>query len=169
MDQGKIGDQGKSSGTNWRRRDIFKLAAGAGVVGSGALRFAPEARGADTALAVWTGFPECHPFHPACAGAYTEHHPPGEITGLQTSLPQVEQKRWAAVPTGTGPDIYDIGTNISVNFIDAGLLDPNPPEVDQLLKSGAWNKFVVDFCQINGKTYGLPIWEGSKASMFYNK
>ncbi|HLJ18932.1 MAG TPA: extracellular solute-binding protein, partial [Stellaceae bacterium] len=30
-------------------------------------------------------------------------------------------------------------------------------------------KFVVDFFTINGKTYGLPLMEGSKASMFYNK
>jgi multiple sugar transport system substrate-binding protein len=96
-------------------------------------------------------------------------HPEVKITVFSTSLREIEQKLSAAVPTGTGPDIYDIGTNITVNFIDAGLLDPNPPDVDTLLKSGAWNKFVVDFCTINGKTYGVPIWEGSKASMFYNK
>ena len=49
---------------------------------------------------------------------------------FSTSLREAEQKLTAAVPTGTGPDIYDIGTNISVNFIDNGLIDPNPPEID---------------------------------------
>jgi multiple sugar transport system substrate-binding protein len=158
-----------TNGTKWGRRDILKLAAGAGVVGSAALRFAPPAQAADTTLSVWTGFPECAPFYQACADAYSKLHPEVKITVFSTSLREVEQKLSAAVPTGTGPDVYDIGTNITVNFIDAGLLDPNPDDVDKLLKSGAWNKFVVDFCTINGKTYGLPIWEGSKASMFYNK
>jgi multiple sugar transport system substrate-binding protein len=37
------------------------------------------------------------------------------------------------------------------------------------LKSGPWNKFVVDFFTLSGKTYGLPLMEGSKASMYYNK
>ena len=73
------------------------------------------------------------------------------------------------MPTGTGPDIFDIGTNISVNFIEAGLIEPNPPDIDQYLKSGAWNKFMVDFFTIDGKTYGLPLLEGSRASMYYNK
>ena len=111
----------------------------------------------------------CAPFYQAGANAYTKVHPEVKITVFSTSLREIEQKLSAAVPTGTGPDIFDIGTNISVNFIDSGLLDPNPPDVDTYLKSGAWNKFVVDFFTINGKTYGLPLWEGSKASMYYNK
>jgi multiple sugar transport system substrate-binding protein len=162
-------DKGKSADTRIDRRTALKLAAGAGIAGTGALRFAEPARAADTALTIWTGFPECAPFYQACADAYSKIHPEAKITVFSTDLRSIEQKLSAAVPTGTGPDIYDIGTNITVNFIDAGLLDPNPDDVDKLLKSGAWNKFVVDFCTVNGKTYGLPIWEGSKASMFYNK
>ena len=73
------------------------------------------------------------------------------------------------MPTGTGPDIFDIGTNISVNFIDAGLIEPNPPDIDAHLKSGLWGKFTVDFFTLDGKTYGLPLLEGSRASMYYNK
>jgi multiple sugar transport system substrate-binding protein len=162
-------DKGKADTTRIDRRTALKLAAGAGLAGTGALRFAPPAQAADTTLAIWTGFPECAPFYQACADAYAKLHPEVKVTVFSSDLRSIEQKLSAAVPTGTGPDIYDIGTNISVNFVDAGLLDPNPDDVDKLLKSGAWNKFVVDFCTINGKTYGLPIWEGSKASMFYNK
>src|SRR5207244_4327328 len=33
----------------------------------------------------------------------------------------------------------------------------------------AWNPSVVDFFTVSGKTYGLPLMEGSRASMFYNK
>jgi multiple sugar transport system substrate-binding protein len=162
-------DKGKADTTRIDRRTALKLAAGAGLAGAGALRFTPPAQAADTALTIWTGFPECAPFYQAVADAYTKVHPEVKCTVFATDLRSIEQKLSAAVPTGTGPDIYDIGTNISVNFVDGGLIDPNPDDVDKLLKSGAWNKFVVDFCTINGKTYGLPIWEGSKASMYYNK
>src|SRR6266404_6788887 len=162
-------DKGKTGRTVVDRRTVLKGAASAGLAGAGAFSFARPARAADTTLAIWTGFPECQPFYQAVADAYTKLHPEVKITVFSTSLREMEQKLSAAVPTGTGPDIYDIGTNITVNFVESGLVDANSPEIDQYLRGGAWNKFVVDFFTIKGKSYGLPIWEGSKASMFYNK
>ena len=151
------------------RRTVLKLAAGAGLASASGIALAPRAQAADTTLAIWTGFPELQPFYEAVAKAYSSANPGVKCTVFSTSLHETEQKLSAAVPTGTGPDVYDIGTNISVNFIESGLIDPNPADVDKYLKSGAWNKFVVDFFTLNGKTYGLPLMEGSKASMFYNK
>jgi multiple sugar transport system substrate-binding protein len=151
------------------RRTVLKLAAGAGLAGASGISFSPRAEAADTTLAIWTGFPELQPFYEAVAKAYSSAHPEVKCTVFSTSLRETEQKLSAAVPTGTGPDIYDIGTNISINFIESGLIDPNPADIDKYLKGGAWNKFVVDFFTLNGKTYGLPLMEGSKASMFYNK
>jgi multiple sugar transport system substrate-binding protein len=151
------------------RRTVLKLAAGAGIAASGSLRFASRALAADATLAIWTGFPELQPYYQAVADAYTKQHPDVKFTIFSTSLRECEQKLTAAVPTGTGPDIYDIGTNISVNFIEARLIDENPSDVDTYLKSGPWNKEVIEFLAIAGKTYGLPLMEGSKASMFYNK
>jgi len=162
-------DNGTAAATSIDRRTVLKLAAGAGLAGSGALGLALPARAADTTLAIWTGFPECQPFYQAVADAYTKLHPEVKFTVFSTSLREMEQKLSAAVPTGTGPDIFDIGTNISINFIEAGLLDPNPADIDQYLKGGPWNKFLVDFVSVKGKSYGLPLWEGSKASMYYNK
>ena len=162
-------DNGRSEITSIDRRTVLKLAAGAGLASTGALTFAPVARAADTTLAIWTGFPEVQPFYQAAADAYTKLHPGVKFTVFSTSLREMEQKLSAAVPTGTGPDIYDIGSNITINFIEAGLIDPNPADIDQYLKSGPWNKFLVDFVTLKGKTYGLPLWEGSKASMYYNK
>jgi multiple sugar transport system substrate-binding protein len=162
-------DNGISGIASVDRRTVLKLAAGAGLAGAGALNLARPARAADTTLAIWTGFPECQPFYQAVADAYTKLHPEVKFTVFSTSLREMEQKLSAAVPTGTGPDIFDIGTNITVNFIEAGLLDPNPADIDQYLKGGPWNKFLVDFVSLKGKTYGLPLWEGSKASMYYNK
>jgi multiple sugar transport system substrate-binding protein len=161
--------KGKAEISGINRRTALKLAAGAGLASAGALRLASPARAAETTLAIWTGFPELQPFYQAVADSYSKLHPNVKFTIFATSLRECEQKLSAAVPTGTGPDLFDIGTNISVNFIDAGLLDPNPSDIDQYLKSGAWNTHVVNFCTIKGKTYGLPLMEGSRASMYYNK
>ena len=159
-----------SKATSIGRRDALKLAAGAGVAGAGGLPLASIARAAGpVTLAIWTGFPELQPYYQAVADAYTKAHPDVKVTIFSTSLREIEQKLTAAVPTGTGPDIFDIGTNISINFIEASLIDPNPADIETYLKGGAWNKLVVDFLAVKGKTYGLPLMEGSKASMYYNK
>ena len=156
-------------GPRFRRRDLLEIAAGTGVAAAAGLGLSPAARAAETTLAIWTGFPELAPYYQAVGDAYTAAHPDVKITVFSTSLREAEQKLSAAVPTGTGPDIFDIGTNITVNFIEAGLIQPNSADIDSYLKSGAWNKFDVDFFTIEGKTYGLPFMEGSRASMYYNK
>src|SRR5580658_2734126 len=135
-----------------RRRQA--LALGAAAAGVAAL----PAR-ADTKLTIWTGFPEMEPVYRAIAADYAKAHPGVTFDYFSTSLREAEQKLSAAVPTGTGPDVFDIGTNISVNFIDAGLLEPNPPDIDTYLKSGAWNMDVVEFSKVADKTYGLPLME----------
>src|SRR5436853_680125 len=163
-------DAGRREGRQVDRRTFLKLATGAGLATMGGLGPAPWVQAAsDVTLSIWTGFPELVPFYKTVAEGYGKVHANVKFTFFSTSLREAEQKLSAAVPTGTGPDIYDIGTNISVKFIDGGLLSPNPPDVDQYLKSGAWNPSVVDFFTVSGKTYGLPLMEGSRASMFYNK
>ena len=147
-----------------RRREALALAA----AGAAATFGARPAR-ADTKLTIWTGFPEIEPVYRAVAADYAKAHPGVSFDFFSTTLREAEQKLTTAVPTGTGPDVYDIGTNISVNFIDNGLLEPNPPDIDKYVRSGAWDKFVVDFLSIDGKTYGVPFGEGSRASLFYNK
>src|SRR5271157_5756058 len=125
------------------RRTALQIAGGAGIAAGLARPRAAQA--ADTTLSVWTGLPELVPFYTKVAEAYTKAHPNVKFTYLSASLREAEQKLSAAVPTGTGPDIFDIGTNITVNFIDAGLLPPNPPAIDAYMKGGQWSKTVVDY------------------------
>jgi len=136
---------------------------------AGGVAAGPSQAASEVTLSLWTGFPETEPFYKAAAADYAKTHPNVKVTILSTTLREHEQKLSAAVPTGTGPDIYDVGSNISAKFIDGGFLDPNPPNVDRYLKSGAWSPFVVNYMTINGKTYGLPLDDGSRASLFYNK
>src|ERR1700736_2294840 len=124
----------RHGGSRHGRRTFLRLAAGAGLATIGGVASAPEAEAAGAVtLSIWTGFPELVPFYKAVGDAYGKMHPDVKVTLFSTSLREVEQKLSAAVPTGTGPDIYDIGTNITVNFIEAGLVDPNPPEIDKYL------------------------------------
>ncbi|HXX38983.1 MAG TPA: extracellular solute-binding protein [bacterium] len=152
------------------RRTFLKLAAGAGLATAGGLGFESASSAAPAvSLSLWTGYPELVPFYKAVATDYAKTHPSVAVAVFSTSLREAETKLSAAVPTGTGPDIYDIGTNITVKFIDGGLLDPNPPDIVRYMKSGAWDSSVVEFFAVGGKYYGLPLQDGSRASMFYNK
>ena len=153
-----------------RRQALRMVAAGTGLAAAGGLTTAPRAARAQasTTLSLWTGYPELIPYYEAVAQAYKASHPEVSVTIFGTSLREAEQKLSAAVPTGTGPDIFDIGTNITVNFIDAGLIEPNDPAIDQYLKSKAWSPQLVDFFSTGGKSYGLPLLV-STAALYYNK
>ncbi len=157
----------KSRSVGVDRRSALKVAAGAGLAAAGGMAFSRKARAATT-LTIWTGFPELVPYYKSVADAYAKAKPDVTVTLLSSSLREMEQKLSAAIPTGTGPDIFDIGSGISIKFIEAGLLDPNPADVEAYLKSGAWNKFTVDWFTQKGKTHGLPLLEG-RACMFWNK
>ena len=102
-----------------RRRDALALAGAAALAGT------RSARAADTKLTIWTGYPEIQPVYQAVAAEYAKTHPGVTFDFFSTSLREAEQKLTAAVPTGTGPDIFDIGTNISINFIDNFQLHPS--------------------------------------------
>ena len=98
------------------RRTALKL-GGAGFAAA-ALARPHVASAADVTLAVWTGYPELVAYYQAVGAAYSKANPGVKFSFLSASLREAEQKLTAAVPTGTGPDIYDVGTNISIAFIE---------------------------------------------------
>jgi multiple sugar transport system substrate-binding protein len=152
------------------RRTILKAAAGLGLTGVGGVLLARETRAQSPApLSLWTTSPELVPYYEAVASEYGKTHPNVKLTFLSASAREMEKKLAAAIPTGTGPDIMDIGLNISIQFIEGGFIDPNPPDVDQYFKGGGWNKVVVDALSLNGETYGLPLQDYGRPAMFYNK
>src|SRR5258708_27671269 len=103
--------------SNKLRAMIAKLALTAAIGSVAALGLQPAA--AETKLTYWTPNPEYLPFLNSAAEAYRKTYPDVQFDFLGASAREMEQKLTAAVPTGTGPDAFDIGTNISVNFIDA--------------------------------------------------
>ncbi len=124
---------------------------------------------ANTTVNVWTGFPELESFYKWAGAEYSKAHPGVTVQVLSTSLREFEQKLTASMPTGTGPEVFDAGPYIAVKLVDGGLLPANPKDIDAYLKSGAWSKFAVNYSTIKGKTYGIPLMNGSRAALFYNK
>src|SRR5437762_14156214 len=125
---------GKRNGVDIDRRRLLTLAGGAGLAAGLSLPRSSSAQ--ETTLSIWTGYPELVPYYQAVAAAYAQTKPGVKCTVFSTTLREHEQKLWAAVPTGTGPDIFDVGFNISINFIGAGLILPNSSEIDQYLRGG---------------------------------
>lgn len=119
-------------------------------------------------LTMWTGLPELEPYISACAEDYKEEHPNVTVEVLSTDLREDEAKIAAAIPTDTGPDIFDVAVYSAMPFIEQGLLEPNPPDVDAYVKAN-WTDFMVNYLSFDGKTYGVPMMEGCKAALFYNK
>lgn len=148
--------------TTLNRRTAMTLAAGAAIASG-----SEAARAADVTLSVWTGYPELVPWYQAVGEAYTKARAT-KVTVFSTTLREHEQKLSTAMPTGTGPDLFDVGLILSVSFIEAGLLKANPAPVDALLKGGAYKDTSVKQFTIDGKTYGLPLLFSTPA-MFWNR
>jgi multiple sugar transport system substrate-binding protein len=146
-----------------RREALALIAATVAAATAG-----PPAEAADVALSCWTGYPELVPWYKERGDAYAKDHPGFSLNVLSTTLREHEQKLAAAMPTGTGPDLFDVGLILSVNFIEAELIKPNPPDIDRQFKSGAYAKVSLDQFTVDGKTYGLPILFSSPA-LFWNK
>ena len=133
------------------RRQAMTLAAGAGLAAT-----AGNAQAQAVTLSAWTGYPELVPFYNAAGEAYAKLNPGFKLTVFSTSLREHEQKLAAAMPTGTGPDLFDVGQILSINLIEAGLIPANPPAVDTQLKA-SYRPASVDQFSISGKSYGLPM------------
>lgn len=133
-----------------------------------AFLFAGSVNAAKT-ITVWTGYPELEPFYTWAGEQFAKARPGVKVQVLSTSLREYEQKLVTSLPAGIGPDIFDVSAMVASRFIDAKVIPANPPEIDAHLKSGAWHKFSVDYVTIGDKTYGVPLINGSRAALYYNK
>ncbi len=119
-------------------------------------------------LTVWSGYPEMAPFYKQVIEDYQKEHPNVTISFLTHPLREYEQKLAASIPANTAADITETHAGTMRKFIQAGLLSPNPRDVDSFLKSGVFNQFFVDLLTEEGHTYGLPFFQG-RAVLFWNR
>jgi multiple sugar transport system substrate-binding protein len=120
-------------------------------------------------LTIWTGYPELEPFYKDVAAQFQKTHPNVQFQFLSTTLREFEAKLQTALPSCSGPDIFDVEPNIAPILVAGNLINPNPPAVDAQVKSGAYTPFVVSYFTYGGKTYGIPMMDGSLAALYYNK
>jgi multiple sugar transport system substrate-binding protein len=151
-----------------RRSFLKRTGAGlAGAAGVTALR--PRISvAAPVTLSIWTGFPEIEQFYKKAGEEYAKKNPGFKLETLSSELRGMEQKIAAAIPTDTGPDLFDVSRNIALTLIDANLLPPDPPKVMSLLKSNAFHPVTIEYITWKGQVYGVPFLEGSKPALFYN-
>lgn len=119
-------------------------------------------------LTLWGGYPEMGPFYKQVIEDYQKENPNVEISFLTHPLREHEQKLSAAIPSNTAADIVETSSYSIRKFIDAGLLNPNPANVDAFLKSGVFEDFYVNDLTIGDDTYGLPLFQGRQV-LFWNK
>ena len=137
---------------------IFPLA----LVWSGGGKEAKEAAGE---LNFWSGYPEMAPLYDKVIADFQKQYPQVKVNFLTHPLREYEQKLAAAIPTDTGPDVFEGSLYANLKFVEAALLpEPSKGVLDKY--KGSWDKFIVDYNTIQAKRYGFPFFEGRPAFYF---
>jgi multiple sugar transport system substrate-binding protein len=159
----------KQTASGISRRSFLK-STGVGLAGAaGVTALRPRISvAAPVTLSIWTGFPEIEQFYKKAGEEYAKKNPGFKLETLSSELRGMEQKIAAAIPTDTGPDLFDVSRNIALTLIDANLLPADPPKVMSLLKSNAFHPVTIEYNTWKGQVYGVPFLEGSKPALFYN-
>jgi ABC-type glycerol-3-phosphate transport system substrate-binding protein len=104
------------------RRTFLNQLKGVGLVAAGGLPLLrPQISvAAPVTLSLWSGNGSIVPFYKMAAEEYAKTHPGFTLETQSTPIRELEQKLKASIPTDTGPDLFEIGRNITLAFADAG-------------------------------------------------
>ena len=120
-------------------------------------------------LSVWSGYPEMEAFYRHVADEFVKTHPNVTVDVVTHPLREFEQKLSATIPSDTAADIIDISVYANRKFIEAGFIPENPANVQEYLNTpGRYSSFAVSSNTYQGKTYGLPNFQG-RTALFWNK
>ncbi len=122
----------------------------------------PAAEEFEGELTFWSGYPEMAPLYDFVIADFEAKHPGVKVNYLTHPLREYEQKLAAAIPTDTGPDVFEGSLYANLKFIELGML-PEAPQAVLDAFPGAWDDFVVDYNTVDGKRYGIPFFEGRPA------
>lgn len=123
---------------------------------------------AEERLTLWCGYPELAPFLEMVAKDFVETHPNSKVEILAYPLQDFYQKLVVSLPTSTAADIIICDNVVVRNYIEGGFCLPNPPKIDDLLKSGAYPKSDIEQATFGDDTYSIPFMQ-SIIVMFWNK
>ncbi len=118
-------------------------------------------------LNIWGGYPENDEVYKQAGEAFTALHPNVSFTIFSTDLRGFEQKLVTALPTNTAGDVVIRTTNFLARFIDEGLLQPLPDDLEAAVTGGDYHPAVVQDGRYAEDIWGLPLFTGGTA-VFYN-
>lgn len=113
-------------------------------------------------LTFWSGYPEMAPLYDFVIAEFQAKYPKVKVSYLTHPLREYEQKLAAAIPTDTGPDVFEGSLYANLKFIENNLL-PEAPAAVLANFPNAWDEFVINYNTIEGKRYGIPFFEGRPA------
>jgi multiple sugar transport system substrate-binding protein len=123
-----------------------------------------------TTISLWAGYTETKPFFEKAAKDYQESHPNVEIKITTYELRDLEQKFAVTFPSNTVGDIIQTHVGNVSRYIEAGLIPPNPPDIDAALKKkGSYLSTLIDILTYKNDTFGLPMFVGTREVIFWNK
>ena len=117
-------------------------------------------------LIFWLGYPEEEPVFARAIKDYEVLHPDVEIKIASFQVREQEQKLSMGLPVGKAADMFDNNKQFMTRFIEAGFIQPSPPEVNNFGKSAS--PVFYERNLLRGNYYGLPWHTGGKV-MFWNK
>ncbi len=128
----------------------------------------PAAKEFSGELTFWSGYSEFKPFYDTVVADFQAKYPKVKVNVLiAASLRDHEQKLASAIPTDTGPDVYEGSLYVNAKFVDANLMPALPQWVVDRTQ-GYWDQWITDYFTLNGTRYVVPFFEG-RAAIFYNK
>lgn len=119
-------------------------------------------------ISIWTGWPELDPYFKKMAEEYKKTKPNVSIEVSSFPLRDYEKKVAAALPSKSAADILPLNPNLSLRYIEGGLIQTTPEDLVKHVNSGIHEKLIVDTTSVNGKPYGVPSFMGAGA-IYYNK
>jgi multiple sugar transport system substrate-binding protein len=123
----------------------------------------------ETKISLWEQAPQMTSFYEKAARDYQEIHPDVEIEVLCVNVRDFEQKLSVTIPINTAADIVGANNSFMSRFIEAGCIDPNPPDIDAMFREeGHYSQWTINHALYNDITYGIPI-RRSTPRLFWNK
>jgi multiple sugar transport system substrate-binding protein len=142
----------------------------AGSAGDATYQQASDACGTDPiTLDVWGGYAEMEAVYSKAGEAFTALHPNVSFTIYESAgdLRGFETKLVTALPTNTAGDVIVRTTNFLARFIDGGLFQPLPDDLEAAVTGGDYHPAVVQDSTYADDIWGLPIFTGG-TGIFYN-
>lgn len=118
-------------------------------------------------ITVWSGYPELQPIYEAAKADYEKANPDIEVKLEFFPLQGFIEKMNVVMPSGNGPDIAEMITSWSYNFVDAGLFLENPPDIVKEIEKNVLPAYRPS-TQWGKKSIGVPVCYYSEL-LFWNK